>query len=387
MLYWFPLNGQTGFTMTETEQPIQGRGVSKVAFLFKGGREDRKCGDFPTEFFYGMPELEAMGWDIKVVSDHDLGLSSPPASLFWRIAGRLSHAVVGLSAWVLRELTRPMRLERLNKFDVLVATTNTFGLAIGALKRLGMLRSRVVFLAMGLVEERSPVLWKAFYRWALKDVEVYALAEADAQAMAILLERLVGTFHYGIDTVFWYPSKIQGASESFILSIGNDRHRDFDLLIRAWKPEYPLLRIVTKLPVAKHGDNVQVIHGDWYTQALSDTEIRSLYQNAKFVILPIKNTCQPSGQSACLQAMACGKAVVLSNIDGLWNHGRMVDGETVILTSPGDVYQLAEKVELLVENSALAARLGARARAVVEEHLSTNAMAKAMANILEGVDD
>jgi glycosyltransferase involved in cell wall biosynthesis len=81
--------------------------------------------------------------------------------------------------------------------------------------------------------------------------------------------------------------------------------------------------------------------------------------------------------------MACGKAVVLSNIDGLWNHDWMVDGETVILTPPGNVYQLAEKVELLVKNPALAACLGMRSRAVVEEHLSSSSMAEAMANILE----
>ena len=46
-------------------------------------------------------------------------------------------------------------------------------------------------------------------------------------------------------------------------------------------------------------------------------KIRELYQDA-FAIIPLKDVFQPSGYSVTLQAMACGKPVVLTKTKGLW---------------------------------------------------------------------
>ena len=163
------------------------------------------------------------------------------------------------------------------------------------------------------------------------------------------------------------------------MSIGNDRHRDYATLVRAWRPDFPELRIVTRLPVAAHlPANVKVMVGDWRTQRLSDSTLRDLVRGSRFVVVPVRDTLQPSGQSACLQAMACGKAVVLSDIAGLWDRGLMRDGENCILVPPGDAEGLGRTVQELIDNPVRAQAIGRAARRTVEEHLNVDAMAQAI---------
>ena len=108
-------------------------------------------------------------------------------------------------------------------------------------------------------------------------------------------------------------------SEKYVLAIGNDLARDWSILVSAWDKDFPMLKIVTSLPIKNKKSNITVMRGDWHTQALTDLQIRDLYCNSEFVILPLKETFQPSGQSVCLQAMACSKAVLISNIKGIWD--------------------------------------------------------------------
>ena len=123
---------------------------------------------------------------------------------------------------------------------------------------------------------------------------------------------------------------------------------------------------------------MEVIAGDWRQRLLSDEAIRDLYQGADFVVLPIRQTIQPSGQSACLQAMACGKAVILSEIAGLWDPQVMSDGKTCLLVAPGSVEALQDAVGSLMANPDRAREIGVNARAAVEKHFNLDIMVDAM---------
>ena len=143
--------------------------------------------------------------------------------------------------------------------------------------------------------------------------------------------------------------------------------------------DFPELRIVTQLAIpATLPANVQVIAGDWRTQKLSDEALRDMVRGSRFVVLPIHDTLQPAGQSACLQAMACGKAVVLSDIAGLWDRRLMRHGENCILVKPGDAEALSRSVRNLLDNPDVAQAIGRAARRTVEDHLNVDTMARAV---------
>ena len=43
----------------------------------------------------------------------------------------------------------------------------------------------------------------------------------------------------------------------------------------------------------------------------SNIDLRKLYQDASIIVIPIRDVFQPSGYSVTLQAMSCGKPVIL----------------------------------------------------------------------------
>ena len=122
-------------------------------------------------------------------------------------------------------------------------------------------------------------------------------------------------FPFGIDVNFWKPSIKNETNEKFILSIGNDSHRDWETLIKAWSSKFPNLKIITNHKIKTKKKNIKILNSNWNTKKISDQEILKFYNLCDFVIIPLKNTIQPSGQSVCLQAMACNKIVVMSKID------------------------------------------------------------------------
>ena len=64
---------------------------------------------------------------------------------------------------------------------------------------------------------------------------------------------------------------------------------------------------------------------------LSDLEIREIIRKSICVILPIKNTLQPSGQSVALQAIACKTPLFINYFDGLWDKEFFKNNKTCYL--------------------------------------------------------
>ncbi|MDP3512779.1 MAG: glycosyltransferase family 4 protein [Sulfuritalea sp.] len=355
-----------------------------ILFLFKNGRAARlaSAGVHPTEFFYGYRELCALGWPVSMLDEEDLGIRSP-LPLPGRLLAVLGRALGGLPIAALSSLARPENLQRLNQAAAIIATTNSFGVGAAILKRLGYLKPVLFFLPMGLA--RNPLSpWLApFYRWALNGTRILSISRGEQVSLSRALGAGVPVDYlpFGVDERFWQPGEAD--DDGYVLSIGNDESRDYATLVAAWRPEYPRLRIVTRLPVPTTAANIEIIRGDWRSQILSDEEILRLYQRARFVVLAIRETLQPSGQSACLQAMACGKAVIFSDIQGLWDRQLMVDGESLLLTRPGDPIDLRRAIEKLLASPASAAKLGQNARQVIDEHLNVRLMARQLASYLE----
>ncbi len=123
--------------------------------------------------------------------------------------------------------------------------------------------------------------------------------------------------------------------------------------------------VVTRQNLGELPPNVEQMRGDWHAQALSDAGLRKLYQEAMLVVTPLQDSVQPSGQSVCLQAMACGKPVVLTRTTGLWSQEMMRDGENVLLVPPGDLTALQQAVSSLLADPGKRQRLGESARRCV----------------------
>ena len=108
----------------------------------------------------------------------------------------------------------------------------------------------------------------------------------------------------------------------------------------------------------------------------NDASVLSLYQSAAVVATPsvykdMYGKEQPYTELlglTSLEAMACGVPVVVSNAGSLPEI--VTAGETGYIVPPGDPAALREMIDRLLADSAERNRLGANARAVVEERFT-----------------
>ena len=360
----------------------------KIFFLVKSGRRARmnELEKYPTEFFYGFHELSALGLNVALIEDSDIGMG-PPHTFFSRFFAMLSVLCGGLPVGMSIGLFMGKHLKYLNQASCLVATTNGMGMALALAKSFGRLHTPVVLLAMGLFPQ-FPGKWRKWlYRIVSHHIQIVCISKGEAKFLqSILPGQMISYLPFGVDQYFWSPGDLsRKISADYVLAIGNDLARDWETLVQAWQPSFPKLRIITSLSVPWHPENVEVIRGDWRTQVISDNEIRELYRRALLVVVPLHDTIQPAGQSVCLQAMGCGCPVVLTDIAGLWDRDLIRDGENVLLVPPGNSRALEATLQRLIADPVLREKIGRAGRLSVLEHFNTNRMALSLHSILDAV--
>ncbi len=347
----------------------------RLAYLFRSGRSERLADGGPREFTYGYAELAAQGADVAMLEESEFGLAREWPRAVEALANRIS-AILGTHPRTLWALYRGRR--KLADFEAIIATSHALGLALSLLHRLGLVAARPILLTMGLVEPQSSALRRAWLRWLLRDTVLAALSKGEAEHLRTAFADGaldIRDFVFGVDLDFWKPDADVGTSDE-ILSVGNDPKRDFATLVAAWRPEFPLLTIITSLPVANDKRNIRIERGDWRKAALSDADLRLRLQRARLVVVPLQDTLQPSGQSAALQAMACARPVVLSANRGLWDRPQIERHAAARLVPPGNPAALAAAVAEMLASPDAAVAMGKRAREMlVRENVSSAAMA------------
>jgi glycosyltransferase involved in cell wall biosynthesis len=336
----------------------------RIAFVYVVGRVSRlettQIGRSAREFFYGALELKERGHEV-VLHEVDDG---PVAKGGARIVDLLYRAHL-MPSKTTASLLRQLRAlaPSLNAADAVVATTSGIAYGLGVLKTVGALRAPLIAIHCGIVNYRLRARRRFLNGVMLRQMwtQLYGEGEIEpARRMFRIPAERIEVNQFGVDTGFWRPGSEK--PEEYVLTVGNDARRDYDLLIRvAAQTGLPFV-FITRHKLGQLPPNVEVRCGDWHAGAISDEELRALYQGARLVVVPLQQTVQPSGQSVCVQAMACGKPVVLTRTRGLWSQAMMRDGENVVLVEPGDATGLRSAILDIAGDAKRYARIGAAAR-------------------------
>lgn len=138
-----------------------------------------------------------------------------------------------------------------------------------------------------------------------------------------------------------------------------------DVLIRAFHevaPEFPevKLKVVGYFPnpasivaLANQNPQIEVI------AAVAGTEAIRLINNSTVLVLPSRTE---SMGRVLLEAMACGKPVIGSRVDGIPHY--IQDGENGLLFASEDISELAKQLRRVLRDPEEAARMGARGKAL-----------------------
>ena len=186
----------------------------------------------------------------------------------------------------------------------------------------------------------------------------YAPDPAISRDGALFVGRL--TPHKGVDRLI--DALPTGARLRIAGSVGHDPHLP--------ERDYPLL-----LHQLAAGRDVE------FLGPVADDDLPSLYRTAAVLVLPsVHRTCYGRAIRVSellglvvLEAMMSGTPVIASRLGGLPEVVR--DGETGFLVEPGDVAELGDRLQQLLGDPGLAARLGQNARALALERFTWQACA------------
>ena len=348
-----------------------------VVWVYRRGRqrslEDWQRGECSSEFFYGLIPLRER-YRVGFVE----GSSAPWFRRPWYLVERLFARRLGVG-FALDLVLR--HLASLNRAAVVVSTVDSCGLPLALLRQRGLLRSRLVYISQGLSDRieaygRRRPLARWCRRLVLAADEHATLSAGAAAGLAGWLDvppDRVTVLPFGIDHGFWHDTKASG--ETRIVSVGSDAGRDYRTLLAAVgdKPLHIVTRQTLSIPAAA---DVRV------TYEHTPAELRDVYSGSRFVVTPLHDRDQPSGQSAALQAMSCARAVILTRTRGWWGEDLLVDGDNCVLVRPGDTDGLRRAIADLWDDPERCRRLGTRARATVERWFGEDRFAETLAGLL-----
>jgi mannosylfructose-phosphate synthase len=198
----------------------------------------------------------------------------------------------------------------------------------------------------------------------------------------------------GVDIYRFHPPKPdtpkpKGVPDNYIFCLSridtNKGHRElllaFDLVRKEMDDVYLVIGGGSPNPGPREKEVLATIHEIINTHNLQDRvimygyvpddQLPLLYQHSRFFVLPSK--FEPFGMTS-QEAMACGKTVVASKFGGV--REVIKDGETGILIDPSDSRQFADAMLRLLRNPQMAEQIGRRARKLIEEHYSWDAVAR-----------
>lgn len=327
-----------------------------------------------------MDELTARGASIEHNLTHE------PAAWARFSGGLLNRLVVlaggygGLFPIVLANRRRA------NRADVIFSLTDKIGLPLLLLKRVGLVRPPVVYVAVGLAERleqlrtlRARRLFASALRRA-QTIVVYSEREADWLADWLAPDPPHVVFvPFGVDVEVFVPVAIEATID--VVSIGRDKHRDYPLL----------LDVARRLPERSFhvvaGADQGISLGELPPNVSLETDIplervHELLAAARAVALPVRQNLYSGATTTLLQAMAMGKPVVVSKTDAIASGYHLEDGVNCRLVTPGDAYGFEIALRDVLADPSRGAELGMAARATAEQQLSWERTANVLAELV-----
>jgi len=234
-----------------------------------------------------------------------------------------------------------------------------------------------------LSPKKKSLLYRAFRLGRYIDtMVVYASAQARfvTEQLGFPADRVVlSTFM--VDTEFFSAERTVSHPELMICAAGLEL-RDYPTLMAAVDGLDVRVVIAAASPWSKRAastEKAETVPENVEVCRLGFSDLRQLYADARFVVMPLYETDFQAGITTILEAMAMGRTVVCSRTEGQTD--AITDGRTGVYVPPGDASALRSAIEQLLDDADATARMGAEARRYVVEHADVSRYAARLADV------
>jgi glycosyltransferase involved in cell wall biosynthesis len=181
-------------------------------------------------------------------------------------------------------------------------------------------------------------------------------------------DRVVHT-PFMVDSDFFAPAQVTPQPKRQLCAVGLEL-RDYPTLIAAVRDLDVEVVIAAASPWSKRADSTEgeTLPSNVAVRKFTQYELRQLYADSCFMVMPIYDVNFQAGVTAILEAMAMGKAVICSRTMGQTDV--IEEGVTGFYVPPGDVEALRAHIQFLLERPTLAAELGRAGRQRIEDEMN-----------------
>jgi len=191
-----------------------------------------------------------------------------------------------------------------------------------------------------------------------------------------------------VDQEFFAPERVtpnSGAPQ--ICAVGLER-RDYETLLRAVEGLDVHVVIAAASPWSKRAEGVatRTIPSNVTVRKFTQYELRQLYADSCFMVMPLENVKFQAGVTAILECMAMGKAVICSRVPGQTDI--VVEDENGRYVPPGDPLALRAEIRRLLDHPQEANSLGTRGRQLIERQMNLDLYSQRLTDVLrEAIDE
>jgi glycosyltransferase involved in cell wall biosynthesis len=301
---------------------------------------------------------------------------------------------------------------RRRRYSTLCAWSDRLGLPLALLHELARSRHDLVLVSQWPSRPKKAVFLRRLrvhtHLRAILNSSTYQL-EFCARELGVPEEKLQIAYR-PVDDRFWQPAP--PSREKAICAVGWEA-RDYDTLTRAVAGlDVQVTIAVGMIGMVTGGNDVPgererlavlapwkqtygyALQEQWLTQVqregvppnvtvvyqLDAHELRELYARSRFVVVPLHDVDSNCGVTTVTEAMAMGRAVVVTRIRG--QSDVIVDGHEGRYVQPRDAGALREAIVELLDHPDAADRMGRAGRALVEERHTMDRYVRQLADLL-----
>lgn len=186
-----------------------------------------------------------------------------------------------------------------------------------------------------------------------------------------------------VDEQFFRPPALETTAGDYVLAVGRE-NRDYETLVEAARLlDLPLIIVASSLWSSQ---GLSLGAGDLpscvtvRSEFVSYADLRALYAGARLVVVPLRPSLYAAGVNGVLEAMAMGRASVVTQSPGLAEY--LQDEATNLVVPPHSPDALADAVARLWNDAPLRQTLGQAARARVQDKMGMDTYAERVAELV-----